>query len=180
MGMTMTEARYVAIARAAAIAEGAGVARRSSRRCDAGRISGPKSRACLCPCASNQQIKTSPARQCKRQSARGTPSTSNEPSTPILSCTGCSRPYCRHDRYAMANASTAKGNLGSLGTLLANIDTGASTIRATSQTATIRDGRHSRRQIADSLDECGEYGIGHLLIPHEPPPQFVVFGIQKL
>lgn len=50
---------------------------------------------------------------------------------------------------------------------------------ASSAKVSQREGRHSRRQGADGVDELREFGIGGRFVSHEPVPELIVLDFQQ-
>ncbi len=83
-------------------------------------------------------------------------------------------------RKTYSAARTANGQASQRGKAEDNNEMGDNTARNASQATISFDGRHSRRQVADALDERCDFDIGDGLVAHEPSPELVVFGVQKL
>ena len=95
------------------------------------------------------------------------------------SCRGgrqCSR-RASHPPYPAA--TTASGHAIARGISLASNEQAASSPSAISAPITQRDGRHSRRQGADVLDERIECGIGRGFMAEEPAPEPIVLAVQQ-
>ena len=95
------------------------------------------------------------------------------------SCRGgrqCSR---RASQPPYPAAATAMGHAIAGGISLASTEHVDSTAKASSMPITQREGRHSRRQGADVLDERIECGIGRGLMAEEPAPEPIVLAAQQ-
>ena len=73
----------------------------------------------------------------------------------------------------------AIGHAIARGISLASTEQGDSTANASNAPITQRDGRHSRRQGADVLDERIECGIGRGFMAEEPAPEPIVLAVQQ-
>ena len=102
-----------------------------------------------------------------------------------MSSTGHSS--CRGDRRCSRRArqppypavTIASGHAIARGISLANTEQADSSPSAISAPITQRDGRHSRRQGADVLDERIECGIGRGFMAKEPAPEPIVLAVQQ-
>ena len=103
----------------------------------------------------------------------------NAPSTGHTSCRGglC---VCRQESQALyASEPSPIGTAAVLGISLIQTENVAAIPSSGKPTPSQRDGRHSRRQGAQALDECIEFGIGRCFMAKEPAPEPIVFAIQQ-
>lgn len=118
-------------------------------------------------------------RHCTSHSWIGRPSSVACPDAVMTSQHG-GRLHSRRATLAASPAtSTAAGIDPPAGIPQVSSATVASTPSIASAMTSQRDGRHSRRQGADTCDEVGEVGIGRAVIPHEPVPELIVLDFQQ-
>ena len=83
----------------------------------------------------------------------------------------CQAPY--------ASATTASGHAAMRGISDASTAKDAAAASTSNVPISSRDGRHSRRQAADVLDERVECGIGCGVMAEEPAPELIVLAVQQ-
>src|SRR3546814_11131905 len=86
----------------------------------------------------------------------------------------------RADQNPQAAASAASGQAATRGISLCSTENGARIASRISAPVDQREGRHSRRQDADVLDQRVEGGIGGSLWAEEHAQASVVFGVPEV
>lgn len=173
--------RYGAIEACGRAAMAAGAASLSSRRRGAGSVSGQNASRWLRPSAVRHCRQASGPRQRTVNADTGTPSTLDAASPGAITTSQAARRDSLHaSRKPWADAASASGQAAGRGISDAITDNAAASASSSRQATSSREGRHSRRQGADALDEHIECGIGHGLLSKEPSPQPIVLAIQQL